>query len=413
MPVKIHHGPPGAYKTSGAVIDDFVPWAEEGRVIVTNVRGLEDTDDFIINYQKVFGDKGKTIPESFEIIYLDTEQTKERKRMQEWFMWAPEGCAFLIDEIQTIYPQKMTAAEYKELGFKSLEAAKKEGKPQDVYIAFEKHRHYNWDFVVTAPSIKKVPAIVKDISEVAFYHQNKGKIGLKGRYLEAMHHPDDSGRLETQWIAHSIKKASKKSFGLYGSTATGLAKDTEVGMNIFMQPKVLAVAGLLVVATGWLISQGNPLSLGPDEVVLDDVAETDAQGELISADDNNAIVETVSAVDSERALLLAKRKAEKQRIRERNKSPLEEHHITIGGEIFERFVVVQSESSVADLTESELIKLGYRIEPITDCLWKLRHISDERMIDCTRQQEDKPQRAIRPSERVQEMFGTQPIADAN
>ena len=40
MAVKIHHGAPGSYKTSGAVMDDFTHWAREGRTIVTNVRGL-------------------------------------------------------------------------------------------------------------------------------------------------------------------------------------------------------------------------------------------------------------------------------------------------------------------------------------------------------------------------------------
>ena len=40
MSIKIHHGPNGSYKTSGAIQDDAVPALKDGRVIITNVRGF-------------------------------------------------------------------------------------------------------------------------------------------------------------------------------------------------------------------------------------------------------------------------------------------------------------------------------------------------------------------------------------
>ncbi|HEJ4774917.1 TPA: hypothetical protein SMR50_006419, partial [Pseudomonas aeruginosa] len=40
MAIKIHHGPNGSYKTSGAIQDDLIPAIKKGRVIITNVRGL-------------------------------------------------------------------------------------------------------------------------------------------------------------------------------------------------------------------------------------------------------------------------------------------------------------------------------------------------------------------------------------
>lgn len=37
--IKIHHGPNGSNKTSGARQDDAVPALKDGRVIITNIRG--------------------------------------------------------------------------------------------------------------------------------------------------------------------------------------------------------------------------------------------------------------------------------------------------------------------------------------------------------------------------------------
>ena len=411
MPVWIHHGPPGAFKTSGVVGADLIRWALEGRVVVTNVRGIEDADDFVNNYMRVYGRRrlfGKqpaAIPDSFDIIYLDTDVADQKKKMQEWFMWAPEGCAFLIDEIQTIYPQKMSKAEYAELGFKTLREAKEAGRPEDVFIAFEKHRHYNWDFVVTAPSIKKVPGIVKDITEVAYYHQNKGKIGLRGFYLEAMHHPDDSGRVESQWIAHSVKKADKRVFKLYGSTATGVATDTQSGMNIFKQPKVVAVAVMLVCMVAYLVSQGNPLDFaGGIEVDEVDMVEGEIPVPLLERE----VVPGVARVAETQAVLNQERLAARQRRIaeriERNRSPLEGYYMQIGGEMFEKFVIVGKGEGAFDIGQHELLKLGYRIEVIADCMWKLRHISDEREIGCSSADADEGGEVLRPFERVRQAF---------
>ncbi|MGZ3999618.1 MAG: zonular occludens toxin domain-containing protein [Mucilaginibacter sp.] len=82
MSIKIHHGPPGSYKTSGAVMDDFVPAALAGRVVVTNVRGLNDSalvrkvltkpSSFFRRDLKYWPCKPVTVPDTFDIIWVDT-----------------------------------------------------------------------------------------------------------------------------------------------------------------------------------------------------------------------------------------------------------------------------------------------------------------------------------------------------
>jgi zona occludens toxin len=85
MSIKIHHGPPGSYKTSGAVMDDFIPAARAGRTIVTNVRGLSSVDRVC----DALGD----VPPEFDLIYLPTaehpDSAKNRDYLAKWFHWMP------------------------------------------------------------------------------------------------------------------------------------------------------------------------------------------------------------------------------------------------------------------------------------------------------------------------------------
>ena len=97
MSGKIHHGPPGSYKTSGAVQDDVIPELRKGRVVVTNVRGL--TQEQVLT---VYPD----LPETAEIINVNTDEPEGMAEMRRWFHWAPLGCLLLVDEAQIVFPKK-------------------------------------------------------------------------------------------------------------------------------------------------------------------------------------------------------------------------------------------------------------------------------------------------------------------
>ena len=71
MAVKIHHGPPGSYKTSGAVMDDLVAAVFAGRTIITNVRGLDDSERIVSTLRKAH--PRKPIPPTFELVWVDTD----------------------------------------------------------------------------------------------------------------------------------------------------------------------------------------------------------------------------------------------------------------------------------------------------------------------------------------------------
>lgn len=284
MSIKIHHGPPGSYKTSGAVYDDFVSAALDGRVIVTNVRGLQSGERVkkvlsgqakkrlvksmfpsmkrlgAISRHLVKGDfkrfwghaKGyrkmrKIRLGKVEIINVDTSTSEGKEKMRRWFHWAPLGAFLIIDEINTIYPKTWTARKLEDYDFEGGEdAAEKEGRPYNATQALEMHRHYNYDLVLTTPNIRKVHDIFRQSAEMAYRHKNAATIGLPGRYWEYMHEAENDGRSKNDILIKASRKIPKWVFDLYSSTTTGKASDTKAGQSIFLRPgPIIVFIGLI------------------------------------------------------------------------------------------------------------------------------------------------------------------------
>lgn len=223
MSLKIYHGAPGSYKTSGAVWNDFVPAVFEGRHIVTNVRGLSDPDKVISVLSSVKEFKKKEIPDSFKLTYIDTTESENLEKIRRWFHWIPDGALLLLDEIQMIYPKSITATQFKQFDYEGgLDAATAAGRFPTLALALEQHRHKNWDIVVTTPSIKLVHPVVRAVAETAFKHINnaiKTKL-LKGTYNEAFHLASQPGSKADIYVVRK-RRIPKWVFQLYQSTATG------------------------------------------------------------------------------------------------------------------------------------------------------------------------------------------------
>lgn len=96
MSIKIHHGANGSYKTSGAIQDDAIPALQEGRLIITNVRGF--------TLERVLLEMPE-LPDSVDIINLDLEKLEDMERMRTWFQWAPRGAFIIFDETQLVFPK--------------------------------------------------------------------------------------------------------------------------------------------------------------------------------------------------------------------------------------------------------------------------------------------------------------------
>ena len=249
MAIKIHHGPNGSYKTSGAIQDDAVRALKAGRLIITNIRGFT-----LERVLQVMPD----LPESVDIINLDLEVRADMEKMRSWFQWAPRGAFIIFDETQLVFPKAWREKDLAQFDFPGgSEAAAAADRPMDWLDGWTRHRHWNWDVVLTTPNISYIRDDIRMTSEMAYRHSNLAVIGISGRYKEAQHDAQ-LNRAPADGTIIEYKRIKPDTFRLYQSTATGVAQDTTAGKSFLRSPKLLA---LLVLITGlivFLVSMGGP-----------------------------------------------------------------------------------------------------------------------------------------------------------
>ncbi len=220
MSIKIHHGPNGSYKTSGAIQDDAVPALKEGRLIITNVRGF--TLERVLQVMP-------ELPSSVDIINLDLESLDDMERMRTWFQWAPRGAFIIFDETQLVFPKAWRERDLERFDFPGgPEAAAKADRPMNWLDGWTRHRHWNWDIVLTTPNIAYIRDDIRMTCEMAYKHSNLAVIGISGRYKEAQHDAQVN-RPPMEGTVIEYKRIKPDTFRLYQSTATGVTQDTKAG----------------------------------------------------------------------------------------------------------------------------------------------------------------------------------------
>lgn len=258
MAIKIHHGPNGSYKTSGAIWDDAVPAAKAGRHIITNVRGVSRA-----RFEALFDD----LPDSFDVEWISHESAEGMERIRTWFQWAPRNAFLIFDEAQVIFPSKWSDKFLEKFDYPGgPDKAKSDDKPTDWLSAWTMHRHFNWDIILTMPNIKYLHSDIRNTSEAAYQHSNLMLLGkwmkkLVGKdYKEAMHSAQENKAPTDGSNIVQLRKIDKRVFELYDSTATGLHRDTMAGKNALTSPRVLILLLLLVGIVGFVFwrNDGNP-----------------------------------------------------------------------------------------------------------------------------------------------------------
>lgn len=270
MSVKIHHGPPGSYKTSGAIMDDFVEAVFDGRVVITNVRGLNDE----ARVRQVLSEEfpRREIPATFELVWIDTETEEGIFAIQSFWNWADCGAFILIDEAQAFWPSEMRPNDWAPFALRGgVDAARIQGRPRDYSDAWTRHRHFNWDIVLTTPDIKLFHSKIRSVSEAAYIHKNQALVGIRGRYLEGMHLASSNGYSSDLLIVRT-RKIPSWVFDLYKSTSTGVVSDTQAGLPFWRDPKIMGLAVFLLIVVAFLVSRGNPFNMLRPKGALADAA---------------------------------------------------------------------------------------------------------------------------------------------
>lgn len=256
MSIKVYWGANGSYKSSSAVQDDVIPELKKGRTVITNIRGLT-LEKCLTQYPD--------LPEGANIINIDMASAGSMDKCRNWFRWAPRGSLIVLDEIQLIYPTQWTNKDLKQFelqveegGVKrvaTFDEAERLGEPFDMVDAFTRHRHFNWDLVLTTPNIKYVRTEIRQTTEAAYRQANGALLGIKGRFKRSLHdaqvnQPPSGAMVQTL-------KINQKTFRCYSSTATGQVQDTRAGVNLFKSPQLLLALAVAAGALFYSFSSGG------------------------------------------------------------------------------------------------------------------------------------------------------------
>lgn len=383
MSIKIHHGPAGSYKTSGCIADDFVPAAKAGRIIVTNIRGLSDRT---LVYDILDG-----VPESFELHYLPTtdheDAAKNRLAFATFFHWLPIGALMIVDEAQMIYPKAWTSADLRKLNYPGgIEKASADKRPSDIWIAFDMHRHYNWDIIFTTTNITKIRDDIRNVADMAYRHRDMALIGWHGRYFETQHQPEDNGSSQANQISTRIRKIPSYVWKLYSSTATGVHKRTVSGFAFYMQTKV--VLSLLVLAyliysvttSDPILSSHKPVKPDIKSVpspVPSSLSSVTQSSSYISSHNENTFSDGTDVLDPLHAYRLY---------------IYGFHSLETQGTIVRQFYIMAfNEDETMKLKTHDLQYMGYTLDYIDNCNLRIIFKGKSRFISCGKSESLKKQ----------------------
>lgn len=250
MTTEIHHGPPGSYKSYSLVQRFVIEALRAGRVVVSNIRGLDDIELIRSVYPDI------DIPPAADIIFVDTVGQQGRMMMACFYKWVPFGALVVIDEIQQIYPDR------RDFRLESLDDFKPhpddvfdegipaEGRPYDVFVAYDKQRHYNWDILASTTNIAKVKRDIREVTDFAYRHRDLSKLlpWWRNTWMEHQHDPENNGKSASHRVGSPKRySADPRIFKCYSSTATGQHVSNPFKRSIFTDPKLLGFSALLFV----------------------------------------------------------------------------------------------------------------------------------------------------------------------
>jgi zona occludens toxin len=264
MTAVIHHGAPGSYKTFALVQRVMIPALQEGRLVITNVRGFNDID-------RIKNALNVVIPDSARIMYLEPDETGY-ETLARFFHWAPAGALIVMDEGQRVYPTRVKRFEEFDQAdnipiFDSNQQPlinSKTGayisRPATLEIAFDQHRHFNWDIYISTPNIAKIHSEIRKTVEWGYRHRdNSGLLPwFKNTWTEFRHDSEQNGKSVSHYSGTPKRyTADQAIFQCYQSTATGAAKTSNENISIFRDPKLKL---LLLVILGALVLVGYNLN---------------------------------------------------------------------------------------------------------------------------------------------------------
>jgi zona occludens toxin len=396
MPTTIYYGPPGAYKTSSGLIDFFTDAVFSGRPVVTNIRGMDDRENIVKvlensvastpfgRFLSIFFGKrkhqDKKVPDDWEFHYISSEELAGKKRWQKFFHEIPYGSLVFIDEAQQIWRKELRAKELAAFDYPGGEdQASADNRPVDIKDAFERHRHFNWDFVITCQHLSQLHDLIRQTAEMAHKHVNLASVMtfMKGHYIVRTHSADQNYS-EKNTINERNRVIQKWVFDLYKSTATDEVKDTNAGISLWRNPKfTLPIIGIVVLSTYLFFFGEIPFLAAKRKNDAIIAASTES-----SANSGKNVMETAQVPFAD----LGKNSADVGDNIHLFKGNTLISDFWIVGELRSRGLLFEvsgeDESSGIILDQLAVQNLGYEIEKITSCLAMVSKKGEEQYVRC-------------------------------
>ncbi|MCU8435793.1 toxin [Vibrio vulnificus] len=317
MAIFIRTGANGSYKSAYVVWFTILEALKAGRVVVTNIEGMEPLAVIAQRLDIEF-------PSTTRLIRIFSRDQDGIELWQHFFCWCPLGALIVIDECQDIFSKnvgfRMDKVMYRPLeefldklppdyesffysrytpaDMSNLDAGEVDDRGRAEYDeqgriiyplsfneGFQRHRKYNWDIHLLSPDWGQIQSEIRAPSEECYFHKGRDAYFWAKRKPYIYKHQKN---VSTPTIPKgkdpnlTKQKIPLEAFLLYKSTSTGIARDSGAMNMLFRSPKIMGVTVLGLLCMGYFIYALSNLVFGSSETV----ANTTTQSTEVAGSDS-------------------------------------------------------------------------------------------------------------------------------
>ncbi|KQB03365.1 toxin [Vibrio metoecus] len=309
MAIFIRTGANGSYKSAYTAYFTIFEALKAGRVVVTNIEGMEPLSEIEKRFDMQF-------PSTTRLIRITSRDKKGIELWQHFFCWCPIGALIVIDECQDIFsknigfrfdkifyrplseflpmlppdyesffnsryvPADMTQLKPCETDDRGIAEYHEDGRiiyPFSFNEGFMRHRKYNWDIHLLSPDWGQIDSAIRACAEECYFHKGRDA------YFWAVRKPfiyKHAKNTTTPVIPKgkdpnvTTKKIPLDAFLLYKSTSTGNAQNGKGVNMIFSNPKIMVVLLIGIIGMGYFLYGLSGLVFGSSKTLANSTTQT-------------------------------------------------------------------------------------------------------------------------------------------
>ncbi|ELD3371461.1 toxin [Vibrio cholerae] len=309
MAIFIRTGANGSYKSAYVAYFVIYEALKAGRVVVTNLEGMQPLDEIERRFDMQF-------PSTARLIRIFSRDKNGIELWQHFFCWCPIGALIVIDECQDIFsknigfrfekvfyrplaeflpklppdyesffksryvPADMSQLQACESDDRGVAEYDSEGRiiyPLSFNEGFMRHRKYNWDIHLLSPDWGQIDSAIRACAEECYFHKGRDAYFWAVRKPYIYKHAKNTS---TPVIPKgkdpnvTTKKIPLDAFLLYKSTSTGNAQNGKGVNMILSNPKIMVVLLIGILGMGYFLYGLSGLVFGSSSSVANTAAQT-------------------------------------------------------------------------------------------------------------------------------------------